>query len=149
MKWMTLNSWDAVIFDYGRVLSTSPSREELAALATLSGVSESAFFELYSNTRDHYDRGHADYQQHWQRFAEVAEVEIPHAAVERIVAMESQIWTQINAEALNLALEIKACGVKIAILSNMPFDLLEELRRKFDWLHEFDVLTWSCELGVI
>jgi len=23
------------------------------------------------------------------------------------------------------------------------------LRRKFDWLDEFDVQTWSCELGVI
>jgi putative hydrolase of the HAD superfamily len=149
MKSMSSNAWDAVIFDYGRVLSTSPSHEELAALATLSGVSESAFFELYSNTRDHYDRGHSDYKQHWHRFAEVAEVRIPSETVERIVAMESKIWTQVNTEALNLALEIKARGVKIAILSNMPFDLLEELRRKCDWLDEFDVLTWSCELGVI
>ncbi len=141
--------WDAVVFDYGRVLSTSPSREELAVLATLSGVSESTFFELYSNTRDHYDRGHADCKQHWQRFAEVAQVEIPPEAVERIVAMESVIWTKINAETIELAREIKARGLKTAILSNMPFDLLAELRRKFDWLDEFEVQIWSCDLGVI
>ncbi|MGA9566422.1 MAG: HAD family phosphatase [Candidatus Korobacteraceae bacterium] len=141
--------WDAVIFDYGRVLSASPSREELAVLATLAGVSEDTFFELYSNTRDHYDRGHADCKQHWQRFAEVAKVEIPPEAVEQIVAMESVIWTKPNNETLDLAREIKARGLKIAILSNMPFDLLEELRRKFDWLDEFEVQTWSCDLGVI
>lgn len=149
MNKLKSTSWDAVIFDYGRVLSASPSREELAVLATLSGVSEDTFFELYSNTRDHYDRGHADYKRHWQRFAEVAKVEIPSEAVERIVAMESVIWTKPNNETLDLAREIKALGLKTAILSNMPFDLLAELRRKFDWLGEFEVQIWSCDLGVI
>lgn len=146
---MRLNRWDAVIFDYGRVLSSSPSREELAVLATMAGVPESAFFELYSNTRDHYDRGNADCRQHWQRFAETAEVKILPEVVERIVALEWEIWTQINQDTLHLAREIKSSGTKIAILSNMPFDLLAELRGRLDWLAEFDVLTWSCELGVI
>lgn len=149
MKEMKSAPWDAIIFDYGRVLSCSPSREELLELAEIAGVSESSFFELYSNTRDHYDRGHADYRQHWQRFAEVAEVEIPPEAVERIAAVEAEIWTRINPGALDLAREVKSGGLKTAILSNMPFDLLAILRRKFDWLDEFDVLTWSCELGVI
>ena len=149
MNKLKSSAWDAVIFDYGRVLSTSPSREDLVTLARLSGVSEDAFFELYSNTRDHYDRGHADYKQHWQRFGEVAKVEIRAATVEEIVAMESVIWTKVNAETLDLAREIKARGLKTAILSNMPFDLLAELRRKFDWLDEFEVQIWSCDLGVI
>jgi putative hydrolase of the HAD superfamily len=146
---MRTNRWDSVIFDYGRVLSTSPSREELAILADMTGVSEATFFELYSNTRDHYDRGHADHQQHWQRFSEAAGVKISSDAVEKIVAIESEIWTQVNEGTLELARQIKARGTKIAILSNMPFDLLAELRRRFGWLKEFDVLTWSCELGVI
>jgi len=141
--------WDAIIFDYGRVLSSSPSREELAVLAKVTGVSESTFFDLYSDTRDQYDRGEADYKQHWQQFAEAAEVEISRQAVEQAVTLESEIWTQANCETLKLAREIKASGTKIAILSNMPFDLLGELRNKFDWLKEFDVLTWSCELGII
>jgi putative hydrolase of the HAD superfamily len=141
--------WDAVIFDYGRVLSVSPRKEELAALAKLAGVDEASFFELYSNTRDSYDRGDADCQQHWQRFAEVAEVKIPPEAVKRIVAMESEIWTKINLETVDLVRKIKSRGLKTAILSNMPRDLLVELRRKLDWLDEFDVLIWSCELGVI
>jgi putative hydrolase of the HAD superfamily len=141
--------WDAVIFDYGRVLSCSPGREELLDFAALTGVSEAAFFELYSNTRDHYDRGHADYAQHWRRFAEVAGVQISAVTVEKMVAMESEMWTRLNPEMLELAREIKSRGLKTAILSNMPFDLLAELRRKFDWLDEFDVQIWSCELGVI
>jgi putative hydrolase of the HAD superfamily len=149
MNTMKSSPWEAVLFDYGRVLSYAPTREELLNFAALTGVSEAAFFELYSNTRDHYDRGHADYQQHWRRFAEVAKVQISPATVERMVAMESVMWTRLNPEMLDLARDIKSRGLKTAILSNMPFDLLGELRRKFDWLDEFDVQTWSCELGVI
>jgi len=149
MNLMKSRPWDAVLFDYGRVLSHAPTREELLDFASLTGVSEAAFFELYSNTRDHYDRGNADCYQHWQRFAEVAEVQIAPATVERMVAMESDMWTRLNPEMLELAREIQSRGLKTAILSNMPFDLLGELCRKFDWLDEFDVQVWSCELGVI
>ena len=149
MKLMKSSPWDAVLFDYGRVLSFAPSREELLEFAVLTGVNEAVFFELYSKTRDHYDRGHADFRQHWQRFAEVAKVEIAPTTVERMVAMESEMWTRLNPETLELAREIKSRGLKTAILSNMPFDLLAELRRKFDWLDEFDVQIWSCELGVV
>ena len=149
MNKLNSSPWDAVLFDYGRVLSYPPSREELLDFAALTGVSEAVFFELYSNTRDHYDRGHADYREHWQMFADVAKVQIPDATVERMVEMESQMWTRLNPEVLELAREVKSRGLKTAILSNMPFDLLAELRRKFDWLDEFDVQIWSCELGII
>jgi putative hydrolase of the HAD superfamily len=87
--------------------------------------------------------------QHWQRFAETAEVEISPEVAEHAFTLESDIWTQINQDTLDLAREIKSSGTKIAILSNMPFDLLVDLRKKFVWLEEFDVLTWSCELGII
>src|ERR1035438_7856751 len=100
MSTMTSSPWDAVLFDYGRVLSYAPSREELLEFAALTGVGEAVFFELYSNTRDHYDRGHADYQEHWRRFAEAAEVQIPPATVVRMVAMESVMWTRLNPEML-------------------------------------------------
>jgi putative hydrolase of the HAD superfamily len=141
--------WDAVIFDYGRVLSYAPGPAELREFAELTGVGEPPFFELYSNTRDYYDRGHADYREHWQRFAEVAQVQISPATVEKLVAMESDMWTRPNPEMLELTRAIKSQGLKTAILSNMPLDLLAELRRKFDWLDEFDIQTWSCELGII
>jgi putative hydrolase of the HAD superfamily len=38
--------------------------------------------------------------------------------------------------------------VRTAILSNIPHDLLAEVR-KFSWLDEFQVKIWSCELGMV
>ena len=68
--------------------------------------------------------------------------------MERIAEMETLMWLRLNPEALALAREIKAQGVRIAILSNMPHDLLAYVRREYDWLDEFEVKIWSCEFGV-
>jgi putative hydrolase of the HAD superfamily len=148
MEMMPTSRWDAVIFDYGRVLSLPPSDAELQQFAALVGVSEPPFFEIYSATRHDYDRGRADFRQHWRAFCEAAGVELGPAQVERIAEMETLMWLRVNHDALALAREIKAHGVRLAILSNMPHDLLTYVRREFQWLDEFEVKVWSCELGV-
>ncbi len=144
---MPSNRWDAVIFDYGRVLSVAPSNGELQQFAALVGISEPPFFEIYSATRHDYDCGRADFQQHWQAFANVAGVKLQPAQVDRIAEMETLMWLRVNHDTLALARQIKAHGVRIAILSNMPHDLLAYVRREFQWLNEFEVKIWSCEFG--
>ena len=145
---MPSSRWDAVIFDYGRVLSLAPSEAELQEFAALVGITEPPFFEIYSTTRLDYDAGRADFRQHWRAFADAAGVELRPAQVERIAGMETLMWLRVNPEALALAREIKANGVRTAILSNIPHDLLAEVR-KFSWLDEFQVKIWSCELGIL
>ena len=148
MEAMPSSRWDAVIFDYGRVLSLAPSEAELREFAALVGVTEPPFFEIYSGTRLDYDAGRADFRQHWQAFAHAAGVALRPAQVERIAGMEILMWLRVNPDALALAREIKANGVRTAILSNIPHDLLAEVR-KFSWLDEFQVKIWSCELGMV
>src|SRR3974390_1079701 len=144
---MTSAPWDAVIFDYGGVLSYAPQRQDLAEYARSSGLDESTFLHLYAETREYYGRAAAGYEAHWHRVAKAAGAEISEAAVKQFIAKESDLWTRPNPEVLALAREIKAAGRKIAILSNMTFELLAILRAKFDWLGEFDVRVWSCEHG--
>ena len=147
METMPSVSWDAVIFDYGGVLSYAPQRQDLLDYARSSGLEESTFFQLYAETREYYGRAAAGYEAHWHRVAKAAGAEISDAAVKQFIAKESDLWTRPNPEVLALAREIKAAGRKIAILSNMTFELLAILRAKFDWLGEFDVRVWSCEHG--
>ncbi|MGC2110764.1 MAG: HAD family phosphatase [Candidatus Korobacteraceae bacterium] len=141
--------WDAVVFDYGRVLSLAPSVAEMQQFAGLVGLSEPPFFEIYSATRDEYDRGRHDCRQHWQRFAAAAGVDISDEHLPHIVECETLMWLRANPEALELAREIRAAGTRTAILSNIPHDLLRDVRTRFDWLDEFEVQIWSCEHGVI
>ena len=146
---MAAKRWDAVVFDYGRVLSQSPTPAEIAEFAALVGVPEAPFFELYSATRDEYDCGPHDCHQHWQHFAHAAGISLEPAQVARIVEHETGLWLRVNEQALRLASEVRSQGVQTAILSNMPADLLHALRASFAWLDEFAVQIWSCEHGVI
>jgi putative hydrolase of the HAD superfamily len=139
--------WDAVIFDYGGVLSYAPIRADLSALAVRSGIDEPLFLQVYSNTRDYYGRPTEEYAQHWLRVAGAAGVEVTVDAVEKLIAMESDLWMRPNGAVLELARALKSAGLKTAILSNMTFDLLGRLRDRFDWLKEFEVQIWSCEEG--
>jgi putative hydrolase of the HAD superfamily len=146
---MKVHRWDAVIFDYGRVLSHSPTRAEVEEFANMVGMSEPPFFQLYSDTRDEYDRGHHDRHEHWQNFARVAGVSLNRDQVESVVEHENRMWLRINPRALELAAQIRSYGVRTAILSNMPPDLLHQIRRDCDWLNDFEVQIWSCEHGII
>ncbi len=138
-----------MIFDYGRVLSQSPSSAELQEFAQLVGISEPPFFQVYSDTRDEYDCGRHDCHQHWQHFAKAAGISLTPEHIARIVAFENRMWVRANPAALELVREIKARGMRTAILSNIPRDLLAAVRSAFDWLDEFDVQIWSCDCGFI
>ena len=60
---MQSTPWDAVIFDYGGVLCYPPSQRDLTEYARSSGLDETTFFQLYSETRDYYGRSAAGYSQ--------------------------------------------------------------------------------------
>ncbi len=147
MKVMRSSPWDAVIFDYGGVLSYAPARQDLAEFASSSGLDETSFLRLYAETRDYYGRSAAGYPQHWHRAAAAAGLVVSEEAVKQFIERESDLWTRPNPDVVALAREVKAAGCRIAILSNMTFDLLQILQTKFDWLSEFDVRIWSCQHG--
>ena len=138
-----------MIFDYGRVLSQSPTPAELQEFARLVGVSEPPFFQIYSDTRDEYDCGRHDCHQHWRHFARTAGISLTPEHVAQIVEFENRMWVRENIATLQLVREIKAQGMRTAILSNIPLDLLAQVRAAFDWIGDFDVQIWSCQHGVI
>jgi len=147
MAGMNSSVWDAVIFDYGGVLCYPPSHDDVAEYAGLSGLDKATFFNLYNETRDYYGRAADGYEDRWQQAARASGLEIDPIALQAFIAKESDLWTRPNSGVIQLARDIKAEGCKVAILSNMTFDLLQILRTKFDWLNEFDVRIWSCEYG--
>lgn len=149
MKWMESTRWDVVVFDYGRVLSHSPTAAELQEFAKLVGIAEPPFYQIYSDTRDEYDCGRHSCEQHWQHFAKAAGISLTPEHIAKIVDFENRMWVRANPAAIELAREIRAQGMRTAILSNIPIDLLNEVRGAFDWLDEFEVQIWSCDHGVI
>jgi putative hydrolase of the HAD superfamily len=102
--------------------------------------------QRYWQFRDGYDRREVKASQYW---AQVAGHDLAENEVTELIAMDDSQWTRVNPEMLHLARRLKESGVKIAILSNMQSDMLKVMRAKFDWLSEFDVQMYSCEVGMV
>ena len=140
------HSLRAVIFDYGRVLSLSPSDADWAALAAATDLPLPTLMHRYWHFRDGYDRKEVHAPEYW---SQVAGRELTENEVTELIAMDDAQWTRVHPEMLSLARELKEAGLKIAILSNMQADMLRVMRAKFEWLSEFDVQMYSCEVGMV
>ncbi len=130
-------------------LATHPRRPSCRNSQSWSASAEPPFYQVYSDTRDEYDCGRHSCEQHWQHFARTAGISLTTEHIAKIVDFENRMWVRANPAAIELAREIRAQGMRTAILSNIPFDLLNEVRGAFDWLDEFEVQIWSCDHGVI
>ena len=56
------------------------------------------------------------------------------------------MWTTENLAMLAWQQQLKARGLRTAILSNMGDSVLESVERNFSWIHRFDVLIWSYQV---
>jgi len=142
----TNHSLRAVIFDYGRVLSLSPTEDDWFALATATELPLETLQHRYWEYRDTYDRKEVTAAEYW---AKVAGRELSENEITELISRDDAQWTRVNPDMLHLARQLKEAGLKIAILSNMQVDMLRVMRAKFEWLSDFDVQMYSCEVGMV
>jgi len=142
----TNHSLRAVIFDYGRVLSLSPTEDDWSALATATELPLETLQHRYWEYRDAYDRKEVTAAEYW---AKVAGRELSENEITELISRDDAQWTRVNTDMLHLARQLKEAGLKIAILSNMQVDMLRVMRVKFEWLSDFDVQMYSCEVGMV
>jgi|SRR5579859_1000421 len=139
----------AVIFDYGEVLCHPPAPEDVGRMASVFQVSPKDFPELYMRNRGLYDRGDLTAEAYWMKLAQDAGVEIEDNQVGVLSGWDVEMWSTINVEMMKWAKHLRSAGIKTAILSNMPEDMVIHARKNFHWLTEFDCHVFSSEIGVI
>ena len=139
---------DAVIFDYGMVLSTAQEAAPLAALKQITGLDDQAFDTHYWRHRHSYDLGTLNGITFWRTISEEADLGLTAAEIERLIENDVLMWSTLNEPMLRWVDAIQASGLRTAILSNMGEELLRYMRQEFGWLGRFDHHTWSCELGI-
>ena len=139
----------AVVFDYGMVLSGSPDPAAWAAMRRISGVAEDRFEPLYWADRAAYDDGTLTGVAFWRSFLRRAGLPPDEAMAEDLNCWDCRFWTVQNPAMVAWQLALKQRGLLTAICSNMGDSTLASVEGAFDWIHRFDVLIWSCELGVV
>ena len=138
----------AVIFDYGIVLTGPPNAEAWAAMQRITGLPEGRFTTLFWANRHALDEGKLTGIAFWQKLLSEAGLPQNQEMVAELNRWDQRLWTEQNPPMIAWQLVLKQQGLRTAILSNISDNVLESVERAFDWIHRFDVLVWSYQLGM-
>ena len=139
----------AVIFDYGEVISGPPDAEVHRRMVAIAGVDEEAFEKSYWLHRLDYDADILNRETYWQTLAQECGTHFSEQQIEQLLEQDARMWMHLNPAMLAWIPRLKQAGLKLGILSNMPEGVLDVMKPQFAWLDQFDHLTWSCDLGVV
>jgi len=139
----------AVVFDCGGVLTLPPPRREIAELAALCGLGRKRFLREWRRARPGYDRGTLEAAAYWAGVLAASGRSLEPTLLRELIQRDFATWSRADEAVLSWARELARAGVKTAILSNMPRDLLERMRRQLPWFEEFPVRVFSCEVALI
>jgi putative hydrolase of the HAD superfamily len=139
----------AVIFDYGNVLSCPQTSSDLNAMAERCGMPIRRFHDFYWKFRPAYDRGELKGASFWTSVtAEVGKTPTPNE-VSELVSLDIQSWLHINQATMRWAGQLRRAGIRLALLSNMPFEIARYIEKDCAWVSYFDPLIFSCDLGSV
>jgi putative hydrolase of the HAD superfamily len=136
---------NAVIFDYGMVLSAPADPEAHRELIRIFGSHAEDFEREYWAFRHAYDSGDFDGAGYWQRCAQSAGVTLTEDQARQLIANDIRMWSKLNPTMVDWAVTISKSGFKTGILSNIPFEIADVFK-EFGWVKGFTHNTWSCYL---
>lgn len=141
-----VSEYQGVIFDFGGVLVSHQTSADQARLAALTGIAADQFFDLYWSNRLDYDKGLLSGADYWRTVARDGGRAITSDTIERLTTIDNESWMRFDPAMWEWVADLRDAGKPVAMLSNMPRDLGEALR-KTDWLTKFDHVTLSYEIG--
>jgi putative hydrolase of the HAD superfamily len=108
----------AVVFDYGEVISFTPSPEDRARMVEAAGVPPDDLWRAYDAERDRLDRGVLSTTDYWLGIGRACGVEWDVAQAQRMWALDFRGWTSADPEVVRVLTDLHAGGTRLALLSN-------------------------------
>lgn len=137
-----------VAFDYGEVLSLSPSARDRAELVAVAGATDAEFWPVYWAHRDPLDHGRISIPEYWSRVGADLGLDFSPAQVQRLWAADFRSWISVEPGSIDVLEELRAGGTRMALLSNAGFDFGDAFRRA-PFAVYFERVFLSAELGMI
>lgn len=117
-------------------------------MVRITGLPVERFEQFYWADRHAYDEGKLTGATFWQKLARDAGLSLTPTQIRELNELDARMWTTCNPLMLAWHQRLKEVGVRTAILSNMGDSVLANIEREFKWIHDFDVLVWSYQLGI-
>ena len=111
-------------------------------MAQILNLPIALFDELSWRFRLAYDEAALDAPAYWNS---VAQRDLTPAEIAKLTEIDNQSWVHPDPVMPAWARQLRAAGLRTAILSNMPLPVREHLDT-VAWLPEFDQRTFSCDV---
>ena len=138
---------EAVILDYGEVLSLPQSTPGKQELFKLSGLEDGEFFEIYWKHRAEYDRGLVNGDGYWNKTLKAAGTRPSPSQIQRLIQTDVLSWSELNPVMLKWVLQLKAGSFRTALISNMGPELYRAIKDDGK-LESFEEVVISCQVGI-
>lgn len=117
-----------VVFDYGEVISRSPSEADRAALVARAGADAERFWPAYWAHRDGLDQGTTSIAEYWSRVADDLGLDLDPLDVHELWSLDHRSWLSVDRGTLGVLHALRAGGTRLALLSNAGADFVGWLR---------------------
>jgi putative hydrolase of the HAD superfamily len=129
LEYVSLRILDRVlVFDYGEVISRSPSEYDRAELLGITGIAAEPFWASYWSHRDALDRGDLSVTDYWHTIAGDVGATWTAATVQQLWAADFRSWISVEPGTVELLSQLHAGGTRLALLSNAGFDFSDPFR---------------------
>jgi putative hydrolase of the HAD superfamily len=139
----------AVLFDYGLVLTYGPDPTAWAEMKRILDAPEDTFHAAYWRYRHEYDRGTLNGAGYWNSVAADVSRILTAAELTDLIDADTALWTVPNPDTITWAAALQRAGVKTGILSNLGDAMETGVRKRCPWLADFTHQTYSHRLNLI
>ena len=140
---------EAVLFDYGLVLTGPPLPEAWLGMQGVTEADEDTFAAAYWKHRLEYDRGSLTGDAYWLTVGAELDRKLSAEQVADLIVLDTRLWTQVNQPMADWALRLRAAGTRTGILSNLGDSMMHGVLAELPWMRGFDHLTFSHALGLV
>ena len=116
------------MFDYGEVISRTPSETDRQELLAIAGISPERFWDRYWEHRDALDRGDLSVTNYWLTIATELGATWSPGIVQQLWAADFRSWLSVEPGTVELLAALHAGGTRLALLSNAGFDFSDPFR---------------------
>lgn len=135
-------NFNTFIFDYADVISLSQDMNEFYANADLLGMDHGKFKDQYWRFRRDYDLGQKG-EEYWKL---VAGRDLSEETIRQLIEHDCKSWLRINQETIEILNHLRKAKKKLALLSNLPIELVRCLRQDYSFLDVFHRIFFSSEV---
>jgi putative hydrolase of the HAD superfamily len=144
-----VDSLESLILDYGGVLTWPQRPDSVERMARLADAPPERFLTAYRGFRGGYDAGTLTGAAYWREVLSSLgrPSQPPEDVLARLAELDTESWTHYREEMWELARAARAAGLRTAMLTNCPFEILARIRADRRPDRSFDAVVASCEIG--